>query len=211
MFIFALPHSNLNKTYSFKYERSSIQPESSQSPTRDNNIYTLQLQHDNSMHQFTEDKILDHDPYIHPENDPAKNNYFPNWLKHGSNITIKLDSSNKYQHSTLQKVNDQYFFRPGRSEKNHSTHLPNFSTRALYLIRDLLLVKGHPTYKKIRDCLHSRHIGDMVANHVSAANLSSHDVPTLIQHKRLKASDRLMKYEELANLPTWVTINEAEY
>ena len=99
-------------------------------PTRENNIYTLQLQHDKSMHQFSEDKILDHNPYIHPENDPTKNNYFPNWLKHGANITMKLEGSQKYQHCTLQKVNEQLFLSSWAIREksfNPSTQLRNSS------------------------------------------------------------------------------------
>lgn len=78
-------------------------------PTRESNIYTLQLKHDSSIHQFQEKHISDHDPYINPENHPDKNKFFPNWLKHNVNITMKLGKDNKYQHGTLLKVEQQYF------------------------------------------------------------------------------------------------------
>lgn len=174
-------------------------------PARENNIYTLQLQHDNSIHQFTEDVILDHDPYIELSNDPTHNKYFPKWLKHGANITIKLKNSQKYQHGELLLVGDQYFFRPGRSTKKN----PKLCIRCL---------RSHPSYKKIRNWIHTKYIGERIANHISAQNLSSTDVPTLIQHHRLNPTDKDIwdsaygeEYYGLTSLPIWATITEAEY
>ena len=58
------------------------------------------------------------------------------------------------------------------------------------MLRDMTLFEGHPAYKKIEKLLQSRYIGSIVANHVCAKGLSTHDVPTLIQHKLLQPGDK---------------------
>ena len=128
------------------------------------------------------------DPYLELDNNVSKNKYFPTWLIHGAKITSKQDQ--KYQHGTLFINNDQYFFRPGRSEKNKSVLLKDFKTRAIYMLRDLTLHKGHPSYKKIQQLLQSRYIGAIVASHVSAKGLSSSHIPHLIEHKLLHPKDK---------------------
>lgn len=120
------------------------------------------------MHQFKEKHISDHDPYMPHENDSEKNNFVPNWLKHNANIT----------------------FRPGRLESNKTAHLPNFETQALFMIQDLLLIKGHPLYKKTREWLQTIYIGYIIASYVSAKNLTSANFPNLIRHKLLSPSDK---------------------
>ena len=131
---------------------------------------------------------------------------------------MRLDSSDKYHHDTPQKVNNQYFFKQGRSDRHKPILLKDFTSNAIHLTRDLLLIKGHPSHKKIREWIHSRYIGESFANHVSARDLSSHDVPTLIQHRLLKPKDKRIwdasyreEYDGFVNLPTWVTITEEEY
>ena len=101
-----------------------------------------------------------------------------------------MKNESKYKHGTINIVNNQYFFRPDRSIKNESTFLLDFETKAIYMLRDMTLFKGHPSYKKIEKVLQSRYIGSIIANHVCAKGLSTHDVPTLIQHKLLKAGDK---------------------
>ena len=58
----------------------------------------------------------------------------------------------------------------------------------------------------------------IVVNHVSEANLSSLEVPTLLQHHQLSPSDKQTwddAYAEeikgLLNLPAWQSISEQEY
>ena len=126
-------------------------------PSRENNIYTVSLDYDGEIHQFDEKHMTDTDPYLQLQNDPSKNSFFPKWLQHNTPITIKLND--KYQHGTLLKLQDQFFFRSGRSEKNPTIHIPDFDTRAVYMIRNLLLFKGHPQYRKINELLQSRYIG----------------------------------------------------
>ena len=45
--------------------------------------------------------------------------------------------NNKYQHGKIYIVNKQFFFKPGRSLKNQSIHLPDFDTKAIYMLRDI--------------------------------------------------------------------------
>lgn len=78
-------------------------------PSKKDNIYKVQLQHDHSLHQFPEKQISAFDPYIVPDNDPTKNKYFPSWLRHEANATIKLNESSKYQHGQILRVADQFF------------------------------------------------------------------------------------------------------
>ena len=171
---------------------------------------------DGSIHQYIEKHIKEVDPYLELQNDTSKNKYFPQWLTHGANITIKQE--NKFQHGILLISNNQYFFRPGRSEKNKPTLLKDFQTRAIYMIRDLTLHKGHPPYKKIERLLQSRYIGSIVANHVSAKGLSSSHVPHLIEHKLLNPKNEKIweaayqeEYYGLNNLPAWITITQEQY
>ena len=198
--------------YNRKYAKASIIT----LPTRESNIYTVQIESDGSIHQYFEKNIKDIDPYLELHNDISKNKFFPDWLIHGANITIKTDS--KFQHGTLLILNEQYFFRPGRSEKNRPVLLKDFQTKAIYMLRDLTLHKGHPSYKKIEQLLQSRYIGSIVASHVSAKGLSSHHVPHLVEHKLLKHTDRTIwndaykeEYYGLKSLPAWITITQAQY
>ena len=185
-------------------------------PTRGENVYTLQFQHDGSIHQYMEKDIRDVDPYLELDNDHTKNRYFPKWITDGALATMKIDS--KFLHGKIHIVNDQFFFKPGRSDKNPSYHLPDFQTRAIYMLRDMSLFKGHPPYKRIEQQRQSRFVGSIVAAHVSARGLSSHHVPHLIEHKRLKPSDKKIwdaayreEYDGLVNLPAWITITNEQY
>lgn len=76
-------------------------------PSRENNIYTVRIDHDSSLHQFLEKDILDYDPYLPLDNDPSKNKLFPKWLKHDSPITYKIDG--KYSHGKLLISNNHFF------------------------------------------------------------------------------------------------------
>ena len=185
-------------------------------PTRESNIYTLQIKSDGSIHQYIEKDIKLVDPLIELNNDTCKNHFFPKWLTHGAPITLKND--NKFQHGTLLITNQQYFFRPGRSDKNKPILLKDFDTRAIYMLRDLTLHKGHPPYKKIEQMMQSRYIGSILASHVSAKGLTSNVVPHLIEHKLLNTNDRKIwddayreEYYGLKDLPAWVTITQEQY
>ena len=72
--------------YNNKYEKSSILT----IPTRESNIYTVQIDLDKSIHQYQEKDIKSIDPFLELGNDVTKNNFFPSWLTHGAKITIKM-------------------------------------------------------------------------------------------------------------------------
>ena len=185
-------------------------------PSRGENVYTLQFTHDGSIHQYLEKDFREVDPYLALENDHTKNKYFPKWITDGTIATMKLNT--KYQHSKIHSVNRQFFFKPVRSFKNQSIHIPDFDTKAIYMLRGMSLFKGHLPYKRIEQQLQSRYVGSIVAEHVSARELSSHYVPHLIEHKRLKPKDKLIwdaayreEYDGLTSLPAWVSITQEEY
>lgn len=97
------------------------------------------------------------------------------------------------------------FFRSGRSVKNKPILLQGFHTKAIYMVRDLILHKGHPPYKKIGQLLQSRYIGSIIGSYVSAKGLSSHHIPHLIEHKLLKPNDRKIWTEIRRNTTAWRT------
>ena len=170
--------------YNKSYEKATIIT----LPTRESNIYTLQIESDGSIHQYLEKDIKEINPLLELEKNPDKNKYFPKWLTHDAKITIKHD--NKFLHGTLLITNNQYFFRPGRSLKNQPIFLQDFHKRTIYMLRDLQLHKGHPPYKKLEQLLQSRYIGSIVASRVSAKGLSSNHVPHLVEHKLLNKNDK---------------------
>jgi len=64
----------------------------------------------------------------------------------------------------------------------------------------------------------SKTLSKIIANHVSAKGLESHDVPTLLSHKKMSSNDRKIwdaayaeEYFGLHDLPAWTTLTEAEY
>lgn len=199
-----------------KYNKTYEQATIITLPTRESNIYTVQIQSDGSIHQYLEKNIKEIDPLLNLDNAIHKNKYFPQWLTHEAKITLK--QNNKFQYGSLLLSNNQYFFRPGRSQKNQAIFLPDFHTRAIYMLRDLQLHKGHPPYKKLEQLLQSRYIGSIVANHVSAKGLTSNHVPHLIEHKLLNENDRKIwnsayrkEYYGLKNPPAWITITHEQY
>lgn len=90
-------------------------------PSREHNISTTKFHHDGSMHQIDEKHIHPIDLYILSTNDPSKNKFFPSWLKHGANITIRLDNTENYQHGKPLKQGTQYFLNPADLRKKHNS------------------------------------------------------------------------------------------
>jgi len=69
-------------------------------------------------------------------------------------------------------------------------YLPDFQHKAYHFERDLILFKGHESFKKIATIRQSKTLGNIIAAHVSAKGLSSSNVPTLLQHHKLNPTDR---------------------
>ena len=88
----------------------------------------------------------------------------------------------------------------------------------MHLINTHQIFKGHPHFTKLIQAKQNYFLSNTVAKHVSAAGLTSTDVPTLLQHKNLKPNDKKIwdaAYEEeyfgLKNLPAWTVITESEF
>jgi len=180
-------------------------------------IYTVQYP-DGSLHQHLEHQLLSHDPSIEPHQNEPPLKILPKWAKHGAKITLFLDSMPTPKHGTILKQNNLWKFRPGNRITNKSIDIPDFEAQFHTLLETHQIFRGHPSYRKLQAAKSSLTLGKVIARHVSAKGLSSHDVPTLIKHKRLNSKDKLIwdaayseEYFGLQNLPAWTTLSESEY
>ena len=96
----------------------------------------------------------------------------------------------KPKHGKLIHQNEQWSFQPGTKSTNPSIPLPEFATTFHDLIATHQITCGHPNFAKIIKAKENYEFSNLVARHVSAKGLSSHDVPTLINHKNLPENDR---------------------
>ena len=183
-------------------------------PLQDNNIYTIQLQ-DGSMHQYPEDQIL---KTTNSNDNELQLHTIPKWINHLSKVTLFLNSMDKPKHGYLIKQGDEFRFRPGHKTTNVYIPLPNFESTVMNLIETHQIFQGHPHFKKIMQAKQTYLLSKTVARHVSAAGLTSSDVPTLLQHKNLSQGDKQIwdnayaeEYFGLKNLPAWTSITEQEY
>ena len=122
----------------------------------------------------------------------------------------------KPQRGLLIHRDNEWYFKHGN--KNESTHLLDFYTNAHTLYKTNQLFEGHPKNKTISTIIDNRKLSMIIAKHVSTRNLTSEDVPSLIQHRLLNENDRKIRdgayaeeYFGLVNLPCWATITEAEF
>ena len=179
------------------------------SPT--NRIYTIQLL-DGSIHQILKHDLSPIDPALSIDNNnPPTSNFF-SWIKNITKATMLLPNTTKPVRGYLIHTNNQWIFRYGNKTSNSSHPLPDFYTNAHTLIQSLKLFEGHPKDKTINR-LRQQHnlsniIAKFIAKHVSARNLTSEQVPTLIQHKFLNANDKRIwddayaeEYQGLLDLP----------
>jgi len=187
-------------------------------PILDDNIYTLSYP-DGSLHQHQSIDISTHDPTLNPLESPNPQlSTFPKWLTHLGKCTLFLNEMSKPKHGYLIKVDTSWKFRPGSKATNIPIDLPDLEARALHLITTHQIFKGHPHFSRIHQMKNNYLLTSAIAKHVSAANLTSHDVPTLIQHKLLCPEDKQIwdnayseEYFGLQNLPAWTTITQAQF
>ena len=187
-------------------------------PTTDANIYTIQLQSDLSIHQYPGHDLLEYDPTstIHDDQQPSKS--LPKWICHDSKITLFLNNMTKPKYGTLQFQNNQWSFRQGYKPDNPSQLLPDFHAQIPHLLSTHQIFKGHQKFEKLLHLRQSRMLALAVASHISAANLTSEDLPTLKQFKNLCPNDRKIwgdayfeEYDDLYTLPCWDLISEKQY
>jgi len=178
-------------------------------PAFDDTIYTLQLE-DGSIHQFEEDKISE----IVEKQNPTPHT----WIQHMAPITLFLDTMTKPQRGKLLQEDQKWYFRPGYKESNPKTELPDFQNQYSNYILNGSLYKGHVSVQQALLNKSSKTLSKIIANHVSAKGLDSHDVPTLLLHKKMSSNDRKIwdaayaeEYFGLKDLPAWTTLTEAEY
>lgn len=93
-----------------------------------------------------------------------------------------------------------------------------FFSNARNLCESFQLFPGHPHFKTIQKLRTALTFTNLFAKHISARNLTSEDVPTLLKHKLLNKNDKAIwddayaeEYFGLVNLPCWVTITHKEY
>lgn len=118
-------------------------------PEKGNDIYTLQILNDNSIHQYMEKEIFSNNPSVEIHHSGSDYIYFPKWISNGANATFFPPNAIQPQHGKLFLQDDKWYFRPGRSEKNPSVYLPDFHHKAFTFQQNLILFKGHESFKKI--------------------------------------------------------------
>ena len=187
-------------------------------PSTDANIYTVQHTADLTIKQYPAQNLLEYDPIatINDTNQPSPN--LPKWIKHDTKATIFLHSMKKPQKSILLFDNNQWFFRHGYKDTNPPQLLPDFPAQLPYLLSSYQLFKGHQKFTKLLHLRQSQILALAIARHISTANLTSEDLPTLSKLKDLPESDRITwtdsyweEYKGLIDLPTWEVISEEEY
>lgn len=187
-------------------------------PSTDSDIYTIQLLHDLSIQQRPESSLLP----SHPDTDPSSHNpplpTFPKWIQNESKATLFLSNMQKPKHGYILHYHNEYYFRHGSKSNDPYTHLPDFESTAYELINSKQLFPGHPKYKPLIEGRINTILSDTIANHISAAGLTSEDVPSLIDHYKLHPTDQKIwksayseEYFGLYDLPTWITITDSQY
>jgi len=187
-------------------------------PMLDDNTYTLSYP-DGSIHQHQASEISLHDPTSNPLESPNPPLHtFPKWITHLGKCTLFLNDMHKPKHGYLIKVDTKWKFRPGSKATNVPIDLPDLEAQAIQLVATHQIFKGHPHFARIHQMKNNYLLSSAIAKHVSAANLTSHDVPTLIQHKLLCPEDKQIwdnayaeEYFGLQNLPAWTTITQAQF
>ena len=117
------------------------------------------------------------------------------------------------QHGVLITHNDNWYFCKGTKPTNKPILLPNLEEKATSMINCSYLANGHVRFRTIRHTREHGQLSSIVARHISASNLSTHQLPTLLQHKHLNADDKATwdaayseEYDGLNNLPCWKVI-----
>ena len=187
-------------------------------PMLDDQIYTVSYP-DGSIHQHEASDILPNDPDANIENSTETTlPTLPKWFHHLSKCTLFLNNMQRPKHGYLIKVDSEWKFRPGSKITNIPIHLPDLEANLISMIQSHQIFSGHPHFARIHQMKNNYLLTSGIAKHVSAANLTSQDVPTLIQHKLLCQTDKQIwdnayaeEYFGLQNLPAWTTITQAQF
>lgn len=165
-----------------------------------------------------EHEISATEPTLAIESNNPPTTFFPTWINiNVTKATLFLKSMKKPQRGLLIFKDNKWHFRHG-NKSNNTTHLPDFYSTAHDLYRTFQLFEGQPKNKTISNITQQRELTNIIAHHVSARNLTSEDVHSLLQHRLLNDNDRRIldsayaeEYFGLTDLPCWATITEAEF
>lgn len=209
-----IPQKQVFVLYNNKFEQARIIT----LPAPQSNIYTVQISSDKSLHQYDEKNIFKKNPDVTVSKSGPDYIYFPSWIKSDCTATFSPPGADKPQHGKLLHVEDKWYFRPGRSDRSPAILLPDFHHKAFHLQQELILFKGRESFKEIHALRQSAIFSNIFTSHVSAHDLTSSDVPTLLQLKKLSPKDRSIwiaasreEYDGLINLSAWITITEDQY
>ena len=179
-------------------------------------IYTVKHP-DDSIHQYMEHEISAHDPTLNINSNNPPTTFFPSWINNITKATLFLKNMVKPKRGLLIFKDHEWYFRHGKSNTT-SIHLPDFYSTAHQLVQNHQLIEGHPKNKTISHIIKQRELTSIIAKHVSAKNLTTEDVPSLLQHCLLNDNDRKIwddayaeEYFGLTDLPCWASITEQEF
>ena len=187
-------------------------------PEPHSTIYTVIYDTTKDIHQHDESEINTSDPTapVHLKNPPLRS--FPKWIQHECAATLFTPSMEKLRHGKLLKHSHNWFFRPGVKPSNKLIKLPDFETIAPDMVSCGHLARGHIKFQPLINLCSGGTLRRIVANHISAANLTSLEVPTLLQHHSLPPEDKLTwdaaykeEYDGLKSLPAFECITESDY
>lgn len=83
----------------------------------------------------------------------------------------------KPQTGTLIFDNNCWYFRHGYKPSNPTQLLPDFSAQLPHLLSSHQLFRGHQKFTKLLHLRQSQILARAIARHISAANLTSEDLP----------------------------------
>jgi hypothetical protein len=175
-------------------------------------IYTVVFS-DGSISEYSTDVLSSADS----PSSPLKPTLLPKWIKGGANATLFLENMAKPRHGTLNQVDDNWFFYPGKSKDG--ILLPDLQAICQQLLESGKLFRGHSKFKNVCDARNQISLRTCVLRHVSAYGLKSLVAPTsLTKPSSMDPVDKSVwdaaydeEYNGLVSLPTWKVISEREY
>ena len=189
-------------------------------PLDNTDIYTIQRLDNMNIIQMPSSRLHPSNPIVSPTNSlQVVDKALPSWIKQNAPATLFLSTMPKPRRGLLKRHQDNnWYFHFGRTNRTEPVLLENFHRDGLQLIQQNFLIRGHPTFSKIIHERKSSTFKESVARHVSAANLKSLDIPTLLQMQSLEKNDKDLwkaaydeEYYGLEKLPAWTHITETEY
>ena len=146
------------------------------------------------------------------------------WVKGGAKATIILPSTNNEpKQGILQQIDSDWFFYPGHKKKHSPIPLPDFESHYESLINNQKLFKGWVSKSKALTARSVRFTSNVlsaliVKGKVSAKELDSDKVPTLLTHHKLTQNDcdiwdaaYMAEYKGLQSIDTWDLISDEDY